>query len=333
MQRPSTSSYNLFDYKRSRSNSPNSQPHVLDLSYLQDTNDCLAMLKETVERCNHLDVHTLLLNNNHIKQWPLSLVFFQSLDTLDLSCNKLSVVDESVCELVSLKHLILKENLLGDSNSLPKQLAKLTSLSVINLSGNQFATVPHQVLDMDSLKEIYLGSNQIVTLPKSYEKLHKLEVLYLGGNRIRCVPDELCTQLRNLTMLNLSNNQISYLPTRITKLNRLRCLSLHNNRLSTLPVELVKMSLAELSLRNNPLVRRFAKENNVYNVPTLLELCGRMIKTKKIDYKQAQMPANLVEYLNSAQSCLNPKCKGVYFTSKIEHIKFVDFWFVITYLV
>ena len=72
------------------------------------------------------------------------------------------------------------------------------------------------------------------------------------------------------------------------------------------------------------LINRFAKEVS-YEVPSLLELSARCIKTKKISFESACLPSHLVAYLSSATCCLNPKCGGVYFTSKVEHVKFVDF--------
>ena len=160
-------------------------------------------------------------------------------------------------------------------------------------------------------------------MPRAYDMLQRLEILYLGGNQLKTLPDEI-SQLRSLTSLNLSNNLLTVLPNNLARLRNIKTLALHGNNLTHLPVELVKLNLYELSLRNNPLVSRFAKEYT-YNVPSLLELSGRIIKSKNVQYNLNVLPAHLVNYLNSAQCCLNPKCKGVYFTSKVEHIKFVDF--------
>jgi Leucine-rich repeat (LRR) protein len=187
---------------------------------------------------------------------------------------------------------------------------------------------PYQLLECKTLREIYLGSNKICALPRTYEQLTSLEILYLGGNQIKCIPEEF-SQLKSLTSLNLSNNLISSLPNSLVKLKNMKNLALHGNNLTTLPIELVKLNIKELSLRNNPLVKRFARDF-VYNVPSLLELSGRVaVKAKHTSHNQnfttANLPKHLVDYLNSAQCCLNPKCKGVYFTSKVEHIKFVDF--------
>ncbi len=268
------------------------------------------------------EISTVLLNNNLMSELPPMISMFQNVQTLDLSSNQLRFLSQEVCKLTNLRNLIVKDNFLED-NSLPKDLNNLTKLETINFSGNLFTQFPYQLLDMQSLKEIYLGSNKICSLPRGYENLQMLEVLYLGGNQIKVIPDEFA-ELRNLTSLNLSNNQLQSLPNSLMRLKHLKNLALHFNNLTTLPIELVKLNLRELSLRNNPLINRFAKEYS-YSVPSLLELSGRVVKSKNIDYSKADLPKNLKNYLNSAQHCLNPRCKGVYFTSKVEHIKFVDF--------
>ena len=83
-------------------------------------------------------------------------------------------------------------------------------------------------------------------------------------------------------------------------------------------------NLRELSLRNNPLVLRFVKEWP-NTVPTLLELSGRCVKKSTIPYSPELIPGVLVDYLNRAQCCDNPQCNGVYFTSRVQSVKFVDF--------
>ena len=83
-------------------------------------------------------------------------------------------------------------------------------------------------------------------------------------------------------------------------------------------------NLRELSLRNNPLVLRFIKEWP-NTVPSLLELGARCIKKNTIPYSKELIPEVVVEYLNGARHCDNPKCNGVYFASKVQQVKFVDF--------
>lgn len=80
----------------------------------------------------------------------------------------------------------------------------------------------------------------------------------------------------------------------------------------------------QLSLRNNPLVSRFVKEFE-FDCPSLLELAGRVVKVNKIPYSRDDLPQSVREYLEAGRRCVNPKCKGVFFDARVEHIKFVDF--------
>ena len=140
------------------------------------------------------------------------------------------------------------------------------------------------------------------------DNFFSLEILYLGGNVLRCIPSEV-GNIQSLVSLVLSDNHLESLPNSLARLWNLQSLSLHNNRLSTLPPEIIGLNIIELSLRNNPLVVRFVQEMT-YEPPSLLELTGRVIKVKNVVYTHEDLPGNLVDYLNSAHQCVNPKCKG-----------------------
>lgn len=153
---------------------------------------------------------------------------------------------------------------------------------------------------------------------------HRLSFLYLGGNRLQHIPPEL-GQLCKLSALVLCDNQLQSLPTQLTQLTRLRSLRLHDNQLQTLPKDLVELvALEELSLRGNPLVYRFVREW-ADSVPSLLELSARTLSKEHVPYPRELIPTTLDEYLHSAQHCDNPHCNGVYFQSRIQSVKFVDF--------
>jgi len=139
-----------------------------------------------------------------------------------------------------------------------------------------------------------------------------LKVLYLGGNRLQEIPAEV-GYLQGLQALVLAENQLESLPSSIAQLKRLRTLLLHHNQLTTLPPQIIALKeLMELSLRDNPLVVRFVRDLT-YNPPTLLELSGRVIKSKNVPYDPWDLPSNLWAYLGSAHQCVNPKCQGELF--------------------
>ncbi|KAF9807797.1 hypothetical protein SFRURICE_000578 [Spodoptera frugiperda] len=265
----------------------------------------------------------ILLYNNRIKALPDTLNRFSNLKILDVSNNRLTVLPDIFkhCQLTS---LIAKHNQLTNE-SLPKSFfSNKSSLRELNLSGNQLNFFPEQVLDIASLRYLYLGGNNIVNIPKDIWKLNSLQILSLGGNQIIEVPESV-GHLTGLQALVLSDNLIEQLPASIARLNQLRSLLIHKNRLKTLPTQIIKLRcLTELSLRDNPLVVRFVRDMTL-QPPSLLELAGRTIKLHEIPIRAGEVPLTLMRYLGAAQCCVNPKCKGVFFDNRVEHIKFVDF--------
>jgi len=268
------------------------------------------------------NIQSLQIHHNSIGFIPTSIETFTSLVILDVSNNRLSHIADEFSNLASLQTLVAKNNNLDD-DSLPKAFDQLKSLRAVNLGGNNLTEFPPQLIHMPDIQKLYLGSNKISDIPNTIQHMHSLEVLNLGDNHIETVPAELGS-LSKLVSINLACNRIRSLPRTMIRLRKLRSLSLHNNRLATLPPELVSINLVELSLRNNPLVVRFV-QSMTYEVPSLMELAGRTIKLAHIPYKKERIPTCLDRYLRSANKCVNPRCKGVFFSAKVEHVKFVDF--------
>ncbi|XP_068211301.1 leucine-rich repeat-containing protein 58-like [Palaemon carinicauda] len=269
----------------------------------------------------------MYLHNNMLLTVPFEIVRFSKLKSIDLSNNSLTHINDFILQLPELQSLYLKNNSLSD-DGLPKDLPVLSKLRELNISGNNFTVFPQLLYEMTNLRYLYLGNNQITEILSDVKTMQGLHVLHLGGNLLENVPDEL-GELHQLQALILCENQLRNLPRSIASLTSLRSLLLHNNNLCCLPVGLVKLrGLLELSLRDNPLVTRFVNScarELMYNPPSLLELAARVIKLKKLHYTEEDLPKSLIHYLSNGHRCVNPKCKGMYFSSCVEHIKFVDF--------
>lgn len=113
--------WDVFIHRRSRSNSPNNAPFLIDLSYL-DLKECDQELDEIMSKRTPGKITEILINNNLLQSVPILLTAFVNVQTLDLSSNCLKVIDEDVCRLVNLRVFIIKENELSDT-SLPKDFA------------------------------------------------------------------------------------------------------------------------------------------------------------------------------------------------------------------
>ncbi|XP_068085785.1 leucine-rich repeat-containing protein 58 isoform X2 [Anabrus simplex] len=298
-------------YTSESSDSDNqSSEKTLDFSYLMlDTNTLSKNFDHIVinEKHTSRDTETLLLHNNQLEMLPLNINIFSNLKVLDISSNGLTHLPEALAQC-PLTALVAKNNVL-ENESFPKSFSSLKTLKELNLSGNSLTFFPRQILELAALKYLYLGGNKICDIPKEIWKIRGLQILYMGGNRLMEVPTSL-GQLTNLHALVLSDNMLESLPAAIANLRNLKSLLLHKNRLRTLPPEIVGLKcLAELSLRDNPLVVQFVSTMQL-NPSSLLEHAGRVIKLHNIPYCPEDLPLNLVEYLDSAHHCVNPKCQG-----------------------
>uniref|UniRef100_A0A336KQ08 CSON014292 protein n=1 Tax=Culicoides sonorensis TaxID=179676 RepID=A0A336KQ08_CULSO len=269
------------------------------------------------------EIENVFLHHNKLSTIPMAVLKFTNLQVLDISSNNLTEIPDVInqCPIVT---LIAKNNKLTNE-SLPKVMfAGGKTIKEINLSGNRLENFPEQLLELRNLKYLYLGGNQIGSIPTTVSKMQSLQLLSMSGNQLKDVP-ETVGKLKNLQALVLADNLIERLPPSIANLKKLSSLLLHKNRLRTLPREIISLkNLNELSLRDNPLVKRFVSDMTL-NPPSLLELAGRAVRFAGLKPGPSDIPWTLVEYLNCANCCVNPKCKGVYFDNRVEHIKFVDF--------
>lgn len=271
----------------------------------------------------HLEIETMLLQENRLITFPDQLRQFSQLKVLDISNNGLTVLPDIFEYCRCLSTLVARNNRLTN-DSLPKVYNNTDCLRELNLSGNELTTVPEQLFEFSSLRYLYLGGNRIRQISRNIWKMKNLHILSLGGNQLTEVPSTV-GQLKMLSALILCDNQIEVIPASIAYLNNLKSLLLHKNRIKTLPPEIVTLrNLSELSLRDNPLVVRFVSDMTL-NPGSLLELSARAIKIANIDVKPGDIPISLMEYMDSAHRCVNAACKGVYFDNRVEHIKFVDF--------
>lgn len=145
---------------------------TLNYSYLMlDTDTLFYNLEQyaSTEKKSIGYVDNLILSHNSLSSVPPNIPKFSNLRSLDISCNNISHLPESIteCQLTSLN---LKNNNLAN-DSFPKSFGSLTTLKELNLSGNNLSCFPLQVLELTGLKYLYLGSNKIADFSKDIWRL------------------------------------------------------------------------------------------------------------------------------------------------------------------
>ncbi|NER38074.1 MAG: hypothetical protein F6J93_29640 [Oscillatoria sp. SIO1A7] len=136
---------------------------------------------------------------------------------------------------------------------LPEEIANLTQLQVLYLSGNKLQYLPDAIANLAQLQVLYLHNNQITLLPGALGSLTQLQYLDLSDNQITLLPDAIGS-LTQLQYLDLSDNQITLLPDAIGNLTQLQKLYLSENELTLLPDAIGNLTqLQKLYLRNDKL--------------------------------------------------------------------------------
>ncbi len=176
--------------------------------------------------------------------------------------SQLTELPPEIAKLTNLRRLDLSGNQLTE---LPPEIAKLTKLQSLDLNGNQLTELPPEITKLTKLRNLDLGDsifsrydsninrNQLTELPPEITKLTNLRRLDLSGNQLTELPPEIA-KLTNLRRLDLSGNQLTELPPEIAKLTKLQELDLNGNQLTELPPEIAKLTkLQSLDLNGNQL--------------------------------------------------------------------------------
>lgn len=101
--------------------------------------------------------------------------------------------------------------------------------NTLDLSGQSLTRTPAYVFNVETLEQLDLSNNSLEgSLQAEVRMLKNLKVLDLSNNKFTGVPAEI-GQLKNLEVLDLSNNNITGLPSELANLSNLKLLNLQGN--------------------------------------------------------------------------------------------------------
>ncbi|XP_075446336.1 toll-like receptor 7 [Ascaphus truei] len=171
----------------------------------------------------------LTLTINHIPRiLPQSFVQLRNLVEIDFRCNCVPVI-------LGPKDNVCTKRLIVDNGS----FAPLHNLRSLYLDGNQLLAFPRGL--PQNLILLSLEANNIFSVSReNFSELTNIEMLYLGQNcyyRNPCnvsfyIGEEAFKDLRNLTVLSMKSNNLSFVPGGLS--SRLRELYLYNNRIQSI---------------------------------------------------------------------------------------------------
>lgn len=162
----------------------------------------------SLQHCRRLS--TLRLWHNSICYIPDHINKLRSLETLDLSWNKIHRLTLHLCYCTKLRHLDLSHNQL--THLLP-EIGILQGLWHFSAAYNSLEGLPVELFSCKRLRTLELGNNRIAFLSQMVGNLAHLVRLDLKGNRLETLPVQLgdCKLLK-LTGLIVEDSLIDMLP-------------------------------------------------------------------------------------------------------------------------
>ncbi|XP_074648106.1 protein flightless-1 homolog isoform X2 [Tubulanus polymorphus] len=176
-----------------------------------------------------LSLHTLHLRNTqrNLSNFPAGLDNLQNLTDLDISCNELPVVPESLYKIKTLKRLNLSGN---EITELSQFVDTWEFMEYLNLSRNKISELPASLCKLSYLKKLFCNSNQLDFngIPAGIGKIHDLEVFSAANNNLEMIPEGLC-RCGKLKKLILNKNRLITLPDAIHLLTDLEVFNVDQN--------------------------------------------------------------------------------------------------------
>ncbi|XP_074835542.1 podocan-like protein 1 [Carettochelys insculpta] len=212
---------------------PDSLSRVRSLQYLLLQNNCLTAAgvhPAAFLQLRHL--HTLHLYNNLLERVPQGLP--RRVRSLMILHNRITHIGlHDFASTYQLAELNLSYNRLYSAKIHRLAFRKLRRLQSLDLSGNHLTLLPAGL--PPSLEVLRLHKNQLNSLsPELLASLTRLKELHLAHNRLRIgsITPGTWQELQGLKLLDLSNNELSYIPPDLPE--SLEYLYLQHNRIAVI---------------------------------------------------------------------------------------------------
>uniref|UniRef100_A0A665WSH1 FLII actin remodeling protein n=1 Tax=Echeneis naucrates TaxID=173247 RepID=A0A665WSH1_ECHNA len=172
---------------------------------------------------------------------------------------------------------------------LPEELASLQKLEHLSVSHNSLTTLHGELSSLPNLRAVVARANNLKNsgVPDDIFQLDDLSVLDLSYNQLTEIPRDL-ENSRNMLVLNLSHNSIELIPNQLfINLTDLLYLDLSDNKLDSLPPQMRRLvHLQTLILNNNPLMHAQLRQ-----LPAMVAL--QTLHLRNTQRTQSNMPTSL----------------------------------------
>lgn len=126
--------------------------------------------------------------------------------------------------------------------SLPEDLASISTLTTLRLEDSRIKTIPPVILKIKSLETLIISNDYIDTIPDELCKLTKLKCLSIQILKIKTFPQH-CEELVNLEFIDISFNELSVFPEGLLTLPLKTKMSTGENRMCGAMSDAIKQNL------------------------------------------------------------------------------------------
>lgn len=211
--------------------------------------------------------------------------------------------------------------------SLDKGILNLIHLKLLDLSGNLIESLPEEINKLPCLTDLNICQNQFGKCNSRQwswmggHLSHTLKMLNISSNNLKYIPNEI-VKLYSLVILHVDSNELTSFPSGIGRLQNLKILTASNNLISSLPGSVKRWRLQELDLTNNDYYQSSQNYKPPIVIPkpppicSLKEYAARKVLFLRIPYTPYDLPRTLVDYLDNAQYCI---CGKACFETFLKH--------------
>lgn len=213
------------------------------------------------------------------------------------------------------------------------------TLEALVMSGIRKHSIDTQILNLAHLRVLQMNNNCIPRIPKKLGEMHLTELdlsqnnlgvsdffkdwswcdgpirktlqnLNLSSNNLQYLPYKI-VKLDRLHTLTLNDNEIRHVPFAFRRLKHLRYLNLANNQLSALPDVFANISLNTLNVSGAQLfpvdLQRVRCERPIQLIlrqpASLWQLAARLVISNKVPYSERTLPSDIIDLLEEAPFC------------------------------
>jgi Leucine-rich repeat (LRR) protein/Ca2+-binding EF-hand superfamily protein len=232
------------------------------------------VMQQSIKYCHKL----LYLDgaNNWLRFLPDNMMKnMSSLNYLNFSFNKLTILPESLGSMIGLQELDLSHN---DIVNLPDSFGGMTSLINLRMDHNEIPFIPRSVGMLINLRTFHFRDNNLETLPVEIGGLIALKHLDVSFNAMNGAWPQEIGCLDTLLSADFSHNHLESIPNSIGGMTSLTKLDMsHNNIAEIAPTVGNMLSLETLNLACNKIVELHNRVADAQSL-TYLDLSGNAME-------------------------------------------------------